>query len=532
MPPRDQAGDRCRSERQQAGQLRRICDESIEHIRPDGLPFGRLRKPNSDAAMIQAVFAAFGFTALLVFGFAPPALAVAVTCFAGWLLLPVGNFPAGSADAVYPYWITGAAVPSDMLLTKMWWPPVVALAGALWKDRESLARWRPGWIDVPMVLWCLWPLGQWLVVDDNPEPQAWIASLYLAAAWGVPWFLGRVYFSGDGGGRRLITAIVAGLAVIAPIALVESVLGPRVYGLFYELHPFRSDGVQRYVGFRPLAFFEDGNQYGIWVAATALAAVWLWQSTPNSRERGRLAAVAVLALAIALMSQSVGAILLLCAGLVLSWAIGRSLMRRVLLLFFLLMALGGTIYLSGALPLRAIAENTAIGRQIVDIIRSSGRGSFTWRIARDQAALPLIAEHPVLGAARWDWWRQNGQRPWGLALLIFGQFGLIGLVLAFGSLLTPALNAFANHWHAGAWRIYPALPMAMIVLMAAADALLNSFFFYPAILAAGALASDGAEQLRPARSQDNPHRSPRRKHRRRSDYSGIAGQPARHRLER
>jgi hypothetical protein len=31
----------------------------------------------------------------------------------------------------------------------------------------------------------------------------------------------------------------------------------------------------------------------------------------------------------------------------------------------------------------------------------------------------------------------------------------------------------------------------MIVLMAIADALLNSFFFYPAILAAGALASDG-----------------------------------------
>ncbi len=101
------------------------------------------------------------------------------------------------------------------------------------------------------------------------------------------------------------------------------------------------------------------------MAATALAAVWLRQSTPNSRERGRLAAVAVLALAIALMSQSVGAVLLLFSaggGSVLSWAIGRSLMRRVLPLFFLLMTLGGTIYLSGVLPLRAIAENTAIGR--------------------------------------------------------------------------------------------------------------------------------------------------------------------------
>jgi putative intracellular protease/amidase len=101
--------------------------------------------------MIEAVFAAFGIAALLLFRFVAPARAVAATCFAGWLLLPVGNFPAGSTDTMMPYWITGAAVPSDMLLTKMWWPPVVALAGALWTDRETLARWRPGWTDVPMV---------------------------------------------------------------------------------------------------------------------------------------------------------------------------------------------------------------------------------------------------------------------------------------------------------------------------------------------------------------------------------------------
>ena len=99
------------------------------------------------------------------------------------------------------------------------------------------------------------------------------------------------------------------------------------------------------------------------------------------------------------------------------------------------------IYLSGAVPLRTIAKDTVIGRRMVDIVRSTGRRSITWRIARDQRALTLIGAHPVLGTARWDWWRKNDERPWGLALLIFGQFGLIGLVLAFGSLLLPALDA-------------------------------------------------------------------------------------------
>jgi hypothetical protein len=440
--------------------------------------------------MIEAIFAAFGIAALLLFLFISPARAVAVTCFAGWLLLPVGPYPTGSANSAFPYWITGAAVPSDMLLTKMWWPPVIALAGALLTDRKTLARWRPGWTDVPMALWCLWPIGQWSFIT-NPQPQPWIASFYLAAAWGAPWLLGRVYFSGNDGRMRLITAIVAGLALIAPIALLEGTLGPKLYGWIYELHPFRADGVDRYVGFRPIAFFENGNQYGIWVAAIALAAIWLWQTAPGPRMRGRSAAIAALSLGIALMSQSVGAILLLCAGLLVLWTMGRPLTRWMLPLVLLLTVGGGTIYLTGAAPLRAIAENTVIGRQIVNIVRSSGRGSFTWRIARDQRALTLVGAHPVLGTARWDWWRQNDERPWGLALLILGQFGLIGLVLAFGSLLLPALRAFAKQWNSHSWqRGHPAAPLAIIVLMTIGDALLNSFIFYPAILAAGALATD------------------------------------------
>jgi hypothetical protein len=437
--------------------------------------------------MIEAIFAVYGIVASLLFRFVAPSRAVAITCFAGWVILPVGNFPAGSTSAIFPYWITGVAVPSNMLLTKMWWPPVVALAGALWTDRQTLVRWRPGWSDVPIVLWCLWPIGQWPFVE-NPEPQPWIASLYLSAAWGVPWFLGRAYFWGDDGARQLIASMVAGMAVIVPIAIIEGAFGPMVYGWFYEPHPFRLDGAQRYVGFRPVGFFEHGNQYGIWVAATALAAIWLWQTPSNSRKRGRLAALAALGLAIALMSQSLGAVLLLGGGLALLLTIGRSPTRWVLPLLLLLTVSGGTIYLSGKLPLRGLAENTAIGRQMVEIIRSSGRGSFTWRIARDQIALPLIVAHPIVGTARWDWWRKNNERPWGLELLIFGQFGLIGLVLAFGPLLMSALRALAIKGHSGAWRIHPTAPLAVIVLMASADALLNSFFLYPAILAAGALA--------------------------------------------
>jgi hypothetical protein len=435
--------------------------------------------------MTETIFAAFGVAAAILFRFVPAGTAVAITCFSGWLLLPVGNFPAGSAESTFPYWITGAAVPSDMLLTKMWWPPVVALVGALWSDWKTVLRWRVGWIDVPMILWCLGPIGQWPFVA-HPEPSAWVAALYLASAWGAPWVLGRIYFSGPEGRVRLMTGLVAGLAALAPIALLEGIVGPRVYGWVYELHPFRFDGVERYVGFRPLGFFENGNQYGIWVAATALAAVWMWRTEPDAHVRGRFGTIAALALAMTLLSQSVGAILLLFGGLALLWKIGSPMKRWVLPLMVVLSIAGGTLYLSGALPLRA-AANTTIGRQAVDLLRSAGRESFAWRIARDQEALALISDHPIAGSGRWDWWRKENSRPWNLAVLILGQFGLIGLGLALGSLLIPAARALYDRDARALRRDLPEVPLATIVLMGVADMLLNSFILYPAILAAGAL---------------------------------------------
>src|SRR4029079_14627096 len=276
--------------------------------------------------MVEVIFAVFAIATLLLFRFFAPPTAVAITCLAGWVVLPVGNFPTGPSDASVPYWIIGTALPSDMLLTKMWWPPVAALAGALLFDRKSFAECRPRWIDVPIGLWCLWPMGQAYFIE-RPDPQAWISSLYLAASWGVPWLLGRIYFSGSDGGKHLLGALVAGVVVIVPIDLVERILARSFYDWIYERHPLRFDVAQRYIGFRPLAFFENGNQYGIWIAATALAAISLWQSTPNSPIRGWLGAVAALALAIALISQSAGAILILAAALVFFLLIGRSLTR-------------------------------------------------------------------------------------------------------------------------------------------------------------------------------------------------------------
>jgi hypothetical protein len=149
------------------------------------------------------------------------------------------------------------------------------------------------------------------------------------------------------------------------------------------------------------------------------------------------------------------------------------------------------VYVSGVVPVARIANDTSAGRAVVAAIKSVGRGSFTWRIAQDQRALPLATLRPLVGTGQWDWWRAQPSRPWGLALLLLGQYGLIGVALASSALLLPAARA--------AWRTprgdplaAQALPwmLALVVLLAMLDAVLNSFVFFPALLIAAALADD------------------------------------------
>ena len=148
----------------------------------------------------------------------------------------------------------------------------------------------------------------------------------------------------------------------------------------------------------------------------------------------------------------------------------------------------GAVYLSGALPIAQLGKETTVGRKVVEVFKASGRGSFTWRISQDQKAMGLVKSTALVGHGYWDWWRSLNTPPWGLALLLVGQFGLIGLVCAFGAMLAPAMLCLWRVPVASPWQLSGApVILATIVVLTAMDAGLNSFIFFPALMAAGAL---------------------------------------------
>ena len=416
--------------------------------------------------------------AALCFARLPLRTAILVVLIGGWWLLPVARYGPGAPGTNSPWWITGIALPSDMMVTKAWVPALAAFAGAALCDHQALRDWRPRWIDAPMAGWCLWPLVDRI---GSANPPALLSSLYVTGAWGLPWLIGRAWFSTPDGARALTRGVaLSGLANV-PVAIIEGVRPPMLYGLVYGPHPYRFDGIDRYVGYRPIGFLENGNLYGLWAALAAFAATSLLRDRETSG--GRWVALAIVNVIVALASQSVGAIILLAIGAALL-ALWRSrIVMPALISAAALLAMAAAVHLSGMLPIRSLAQ-TPPGEHLIGVMRSIGRGSFLWRVSQDTKTLATITAHPLLGTAQWDWWRQYHTRPWGQPVLLIGQFGLIGLVLAWGSLIAACSVGLKRARE----QFDTALPLAIIVLLALADAGLNAFFFSPAIVAAGAIA--------------------------------------------
>lgn len=430
---------------------------------------------------IASIYLVFAVIGIVLFRWIEPARAVAIVYVGGLIFLPVGVYPPPHAGP-FPYWIIGAALPSDMVLVKAWVAPLAALLGGL----VFAARWWRSYrfhpLDLAMLGWCLWPLaqGQFLA---SPAPSPLVASACLGGVWGVPWLLGRIYLAREEDRTEFLRVLSWLTVPLLPVAILEGVTGTSVYQWTVGPHPFVADGAERYLGWRPIAWFEHGNQYGIWVACAAIGALGVTHGgwAHRRQENWRIAVILLFAMAVA--AQSVGAIalMLLALGFLASGKV-RSLGRRLALPLACGALVLGAVYVSGMIPAKRIAQS-AIGHGAIEAMRAAGRGSLPWRISQDQKSVQVIKHDLIGGTGQWDWWRSLKTRPWGLAMLIVGQFGLIGLALAMTALLGPVARFAFNRSTASR----SVLVTSVVVVMMVFDGLLNAFLFLPAIAMAGAL---------------------------------------------
>lgn len=449
----------------------------------------------SESIAIFAIYAFFNVATIIAFQRLTIAGATALCFCGGWLFLPVAVYP---PEAITSHYFTvdiiGAALPSNLGITKALIVPIAILVGISFKSPAILKKLKSGWLDWVVLAYCLWPIVG-VFINSAKFSHAISASAYLTATWGCTWLIGRLVFSDDAARTTLLAAIRWSGVSLIPIALIEGIWSPFIYDFIYGQHAFLLEGADRYIGYRPIGFFEHGNQYGIWMAMSAFAwCLHVRQSivVPNSS----LAWLALTGSA-TILSQSVGAILLLLVGIA-SLLVPAPFFRRTALSGLVITGLLATVYLSGIVPVEHIAKNTAFGQKAVEMLRATGRGSLGYRIRRDQMALDMLYRKPVAGYGSWDWWRPMGSHPWGLPLLIAGQFGAVAMILAYLSWLWAPIRSMLR-------RDATQHGFAIIVLLAVVDSLLNSFIFFPALLASACLAHTTKE--RPLQSINRRHRA-------------------------
>src|ERR1700733_10033079 len=257
----------------------------------------------------------------------PVRVAILVNFVAGWAVLPSAAF--APTNAPFPYWILGTCLPSDHFFTKASVTGITCLIGVLVFDRESFSRFKLSFWDLPMLAWCVVPLFSALA-NIQGFSVAVRSELYQILAWGVPYFFGRVYFSDTASLQLAAKALViAGLAYV-PICLVEIFMGPQFYAHLYGYQPYRWIGAQRYFGFRPIGLLEDGNQLGIWMATSALIAVYLWKRNLVKDIIGiPIAPISGILFAVAILCQSAGSVVLLIGLLLFLFLRQRDLSRTL-----------------------------------------------------------------------------------------------------------------------------------------------------------------------------------------------------------
>jgi len=423
---------------------------------------------------------------LLLFCVLQPRHAVITAYVAGWLFLPVfaidivGLPPLGKVSA----------------------SAYAVLLGAMLFDMDRLLSFRPRWFDIPMGVWLCTPL-----FSSLSNGLGWYDGLSGMLAefvlWGIPYFLGRVYFNDWQGIRELAIGVFVGGLIYVPLALVEMRMSPQFHRWVYGFHQHQFAQTIRGGGYRPMVFMQHGLACAMWLTTASVVGVWLWSSGAVKRLFGMPMFLLVPPLVLtAAVSRSAGAFLLLLAGLsVFFWAkYLRSALPLVLLIAFI------PTYVA----LRA--SGAWSGQQLVDSAKSifseKRAASLQTRLDAENLLTDKALKRPVFGWGGWGRNRVIDEEGRDLAItdgmwvIVLGQRGWTGLIAITLAILMPAMLYWGrcppvwwDHPVAAAGAAFAVLlPLHMI------DNLWNAMLNPIYVLVIGALMGLGA-QIRKVRTQ-------------------------------
>ncbi|MGL5834891.1 MAG: O-antigen ligase family protein [Waterburya sp.] len=406
----------------------------------------------------------------LLFKRFPPQKAVIISFIVAWLFLPQRvEFPL----PLIPDYDRLSATSYGILLATWFY------------DARRFQAFKFGWLDIPMAIWCICPMASSLT-NGLGVYDGCAASLTAIITYGVPYFIGRIYFNNLTGIRQLATGIFLGGLVYVPLCLLEVAISPQLHRLIYGYHGIREFAQSvRYGGFRPTVFMQHGLAVGMWMMAATLIGIWLWQAKVINQIAGFPIAwfIPVLLVTFVLL-KSTGAYVYLLYGIVIlltaKWLrTALPLLVLIVMIFsYILMGTSGAITPERSEQIVTIAE---------DLAGADRAHSLDFRFDNEEILADKARQKMIFGWGGWDRNRvfeYNYQNELvdttitdSLWILAFGINGLVGLIAIFSSVLLPALSFFYCCYPASSWfhpKVAPAAMLATITTLYMLDCTLNN----------------------------------------------------------
>lgn len=440
---------------------------------------------------------------LAMFGWIPVAIllftrlqarhAVIAGFLISWMFLPQ-----------YTYTITG--IPNYSKISAMTYG---IMLGTLLFNRSAFSGFRPHVLDLPMALWCCIPfltsLSNGLGAYDGIS-----VTVGRLTMWGLPYFIGRLYFYDRKSLTELAFGIFLGGLVYIPFCLFEVVMSPRLHRIVYGFHPHEFGQAKRGGGWRPVVFMQHGLMTAMWMVTAWLSGYQLWRSGWLSARfpqwKGVWGPAVGLLLVTVILCKSTGALGLLLMGLAVLHA--THLIRTALPMYALLLLPVLYVLTRGA----GLWDGQNLIEAVSRIASPERTGSLSYRLDNENILAEKAKERVWLG---WGEWGRSFVRdeegkaisvPDGLWILAFGKNGAIGLASLLALLLVPPFLFLRRyppaHWRAPPVAAITALPLLMGLFTI--DSLFNDMFNPLILILAGGL--NGLWIGRAAADQD--HESP------------------------
>lgn len=410
---------------------------------------------------------------LAIFAKFKPRDAAIIAFLSAWMFLPIVEYP---LPGLPDYTKTSATC-------------IGIFIAAFLFDQDRILSFKPSIVDMPMIFWCVCPLISSLT-NDLGIYDGLATSLGYVFTWGLPYLIGRLYFSDLKGLREFAIGILIGGLVYVPLCLLENLMSPQLHRWLYGFHQHSFAQTYRWGGWRPMVFMDHGLMVAVWMMSAFLVGFWMWMTgTLKKLNKFPMAWIVVVLLITLLMARSTGAwaLAIMGSGVLLSVKkLKRSLLVACLVMTpVLYMGFRATGLWDGYNLQIFVAENISLERAL----------SLWTRMENENIVVEKALERPLFGWGGWGRSRvydEDGNDITvtdGLWIIVLGERGLVGLSLFTFVFLLP-VGLLLKHYPVITWvspEVAPAAVLAILLVLYVIDCLMNGMVNPIFTVAAGGL---------------------------------------------